>query len=258
MPQERFGARPAPKSGQQQGGQVAPSGRAGNERPSPAFLPCPPDRGLRSDRRLRDGGARRARRLDRLAVLAALRLGRLLRRPARLARPRTLADRAVRPLTPRHPALLGDTLILETRFETVTGACQADRLHATAQRPRKLVRVVVGSAATSPCAWSSASASATAPASLGSTDRRTTPCASSLAPTRWCCAPPRRCAGRTLTRPTSPSRAGETVAFTLTYAPSHLAPPDPADPPRPWPRPKPSGRSGRPRRGSRKASGATP
>ena len=41
------------------------------------------DRGLRADRRPADGGARRPRRLDRLALLPALRLRRVLRRPAR-------------------------------------------------------------------------------------------------------------------------------------------------------------------------------
>ena len=53
-------------------------------------------RGLRADRRPAGRGARRARRLDRLALLPALRLGRVLRRAARHAGARPLAARARR------------------------------------------------------------------------------------------------------------------------------------------------------------------
>ncbi len=54
----------------------------------------PADRGLRPDRRLQHHGPGRPQRLDRLAVLAAVRQRRLLRRLARLAGQRPLADRA--------------------------------------------------------------------------------------------------------------------------------------------------------------------
>ena len=54
------------------------------------------DRGLRAAGRPADRGARRPRRLDRLALLPPLRLGRLLRRAARRARERPLAPRADR------------------------------------------------------------------------------------------------------------------------------------------------------------------
>ena len=52
------------------------------------------DRGLRPDRRPPDRGARRPQRLDRLALLPALRLRRLLRRSARQRGERTLAARS--------------------------------------------------------------------------------------------------------------------------------------------------------------------
>ncbi len=68
-----------------------------------------PHRRLRSDWRLRDRGARRPRRVDRLVLHATLRLGGLLRRHSRHVRQWTLASRADRserqdhaPLSARH------------------------------------------------------------------------------------------------------------------------------------------------------------
>ena len=92
------------------------------------------DRGLRADRRPADRRARRPRRLDRLALPAALRLRRLLRRAARrrpstaagCSRPRASSARSRR-------RYRGDTLVLETELETADGAVRADRLHAAAR-----------------------------------------------------------------------------------------------------------------------------
>ena len=122
------------------------------------------DRGLRAHRRHPDRGARRRRRLDRLAVRAAVRLrrrasrrcsattrnGRWLLAPGRraAARPRRYRD---------------GTLVLETEFETARGHRPRHRLHADPRpdrrhradrrgRPRPRRR----------CAWSSSSASTTA------------------------------------------------------------------------------------------------
>src|SRR5205085_10658758 len=64
-----------------------------------------PDRGLRAHRRLRDGGARVADGVDRLALLAALRLERLLRRAPRRPGARAVVDRAARPESDDSPAL---------------------------------------------------------------------------------------------------------------------------------------------------------
>ena len=66
--------------------------------------------------------ARRPRRLDRLAVPAALRLGRVLRGAARHAGQRPLADRArAEPARRRDARYRDDTLVLETEFETDDG-----------------------------------------------------------------------------------------------------------------------------------------
>ena len=81
-----------------------------------------PDRRLRIDRRLRDRGTGRPRRLDRLAVLARLRFRRLLRRAARHVHGMA-AGRSRRPakVTKSSRRYWDNTLILETRFETADG-----------------------------------------------------------------------------------------------------------------------------------------
>ena len=66
-----------------------------------------PDRRLWTDRRLRDRGAGRPRRLDRLAVLAGLRFRCLFRRAARHPQERPLADRAGGGGHEHHAPLLG-------------------------------------------------------------------------------------------------------------------------------------------------------
>ncbi len=71
--------------------------------------------------RLRDGGAGRPRRLDRLAVLAGVRFRGLLRRAARRPPARLVAHRPGQDATMSR-CYRGDTLILETRFETADGA----------------------------------------------------------------------------------------------------------------------------------------
>ena len=114
-------------------------------RPDVATLDAFPDRGLRPDRRLRDGGPGGARRLDRLAVLAALRFGRLLRRPARRAGARPLATGAGRPTAAASTRrYLGDTLILETRFETDQGTAKLIDFMPPRSGHPDCVRLVVG------------------------------------------------------------------------------------------------------------------
>ena len=123
-----------------------------------------PHRGLRADRRLRERRARLPRRLDRLAVLAALRLRCLLRGAARHARARPLPHRAARTsratVTRRYRP---DTLILETRFETADGAVTLIDFMPIRGRNPDCVRIVVGERGTrARCApsWCCASAMA--------------------------------------------------------------------------------------------------
>ena len=83
---------------------------------------CRQDRRLWPDRRLRDRGAGRPRRLDRLAVLAGLQFRCLLCRDPRHPQERPLADRARRTTSTQISRRYWDnTLILETRFETDDG-----------------------------------------------------------------------------------------------------------------------------------------
>ena len=75
------------------------------------------------------------RRVDRLAVPAAVRLRCLLRRSARHAGPRPLAGRpGGRRSGPPAARYRGDTLVLETEFETDAGAVARHRLHAGPRR----------------------------------------------------------------------------------------------------------------------------
>ena len=80
-----------------------------------------PDRRLWADRRLRDRRAGRPRRIDRLAVLAGVRFGRLLCRTSRHREARPLADRAGGEIIRTSRRYRDNTLILETRFETAEG-----------------------------------------------------------------------------------------------------------------------------------------
>ena len=77
-----------------------------------------------------DGRRRRPQRLDRLVVRAPDRLRRGVRRAARRARARPVEHRA-RAARSRRPAAsyAGDSLILETTFETPGGVGEGDRLH---------------------------------------------------------------------------------------------------------------------------------
>ena len=102
-----------------------------------------PHRGLRADRRLRERRAGLARRLDRLAVLAALRFGRLLRRAARhAASTAASASRRSDDVTRITRRYRTDTLILETTLRDRGRRRHADRLHAD---PRHAIRTACAS-----------------------------------------------------------------------------------------------------------------
>ena len=105
------------------------------------------DRGLRHHRRLRDRGARVSQRIDRLALLAALRFRRVLRRAARHGEERPLAARAVRRTDAHHAPLRGDTLILETTYETTTGVVTVIDFMPMRDGTSNIVRTVIGRAA---------------------------------------------------------------------------------------------------------------
>ncbi len=97
----------------------------------------PPARGLRPHRRLPDGGARCARRLDRLAVLAELRQRRVLCRPPRHRAERPLAHRAARGRADK-PALPSQHAHPRDRVRDRGRRRRAHRLHAAArQRVRR-------------------------------------------------------------------------------------------------------------------------
>ncbi len=127
-----------------------------------------------------------------------------------------------------------DTLILETRFETDEGVGDADRLHAAAQRhvrsrPARGGRIRprddVHGAHCPLRLWLHRS--------VGDAASPTTRCASSPARTWWCCGHPIETHGENFkTVGEFTVAAGETVPFTLIYSPSHLPPPERADPQR--------------------------
>ena len=90
-----------------------------------------PHRRLRADRQHAHRGAGRTRRLDRLAVRAALRFASLLRRAARQPRARALvAGAGGESCAPCAAAIAATRSMLETEFETGRGHGAADRLHA--------------------------------------------------------------------------------------------------------------------------------
>ena len=158
-----------------------------------------PHRGLCADRRLRERRAGRARRLDRLAVLAALRFRCLFRGAAR--RTRSTAASASRrkarsrSITRRYRP---DTLILETQLRDRRRRRDADRLHAGPRaqsglrahrrrraRARDDVRRAGAALRLRRRSFPGCASSATAR------------CARSPAPTWWCCARRCTCAART-------------------------------------------------------------
>src|SRR5207247_4635760 len=81
-----------------------------------------PHRRLRIDRQCAHGGARAPRRLDRLAVPAALRFARVFRRAAGERRERPMDRGAGRSAGANLAPLCPGTAILETRFEAAGGA----------------------------------------------------------------------------------------------------------------------------------------
>ena len=103
------------------------------------------DRGLRPHRRPADRGPRRPRRLDRLALPAAVRLPRLLRRAARRRPGRPLAARA-RPTAGgcTRRRYRGDTLVLETEWETADGTVRVVDLMPPRGEAPDVVRIVEG------------------------------------------------------------------------------------------------------------------
>ena len=95
-----------------------------------------PDRGLRPARRPADRGAGEHRGLDRLAVLPAVRLAGLLRRPARHPRGRRWLLAPVAAASARAAVTAADTLVLETEWRHRDGPRAGHRLHAAARRRR--------------------------------------------------------------------------------------------------------------------------
>ena len=92
-----------------------------------------PDRRLCPDRRLQERGAGRARRIDRLAVLAAFRFGSVLCRAAWHARSRPLAGRAAG-AGPRHAALPAKHAHSRNPFRDRGRRRHLGRFHAVPQR----------------------------------------------------------------------------------------------------------------------------
>ena len=99
-------------------------------------------RGLRADRRSAVCGARRARRLDRLALLPALRL-RLLRRAARHAGKRPLVTRPRRRRRAQR-RYLHDTMVLETTWKSDEGTVRVFDFMPPRGMAPDVVRVVEG------------------------------------------------------------------------------------------------------------------
>ena len=104
------------------------------------------DRGLRAHRRPADRRAGRARRLDRLALPAALRLGLVLLGPARRRRPTAAGcwrrRRGALALERRYRP---GTLVLETDIETADGAVRViDFMPRRRDGPPQVVRIVEG------------------------------------------------------------------------------------------------------------------
>ena len=102
------------------------------------------DRGLRAHRRPADGGARRSRRLGRLALLPALRLGRLLRRAPRRRRSNgrwLLAPSAKATDSRRY---LHDTLVLETSGRRRTARSRVLDFMPPRGKAPDIVRIVEG------------------------------------------------------------------------------------------------------------------
>ena len=180
------------------------------------------------DRRPPDGGARRPRRVDRLALLPALRLRRLLRRAARHDRARPLARSRRATTAGRAAAATGrDTLVLETECETDDGRGARHRLHAAARRgarhrahrrgPARQVRDALR--ARDPLRLRLHRA-------LGASTS-TTRASRSRAPTRSCFRTPVEHSRRGHAHDLGVRRReGERVPFVLTWYPSHEDPPD--------------------------------
>ena len=162
------------------------------------------------------------RRLDRLALHAALRLGRLLRRPAghpEHGRWLLAPAGAVRATRRRYRE---GTLVLETEFETDDGTVARHRLHAAGRASGMTSSASSrAGAAGSRCGWSWSSGSTTARSCPGSSIPRT---ASGRSPgrTRCGCDADVPLRGEGLTTVADFAVGGRAaVSFALTWHPSH-------------------------------------
>ena len=183
------------------------------------------DRGLRPDRRPADGRARRARRLDRLAVLPALRLGRVLRRAARRRRRTAAGCSRPPPAARRTRRYAARRSCSRRRGRTTRAPCACSTSCRRAGRRRTSCASSRASAARSRCAPSSSSASTTATSSRGC-GASTTRASRSPAPTALCFRTPAHTRGENMrTVSTFTVDEGERVPFVLTWFPSHGDPP---------------------------------
>ncbi len=188
------------------------------------------DRGLRADRRPPDGRAREPARLHRLALRAAVRLGRRSS-PRCSATPRTGTGRSShrassarrvggtaairsssRPSSRRRPARSGSST-----------SCHHGRRHLTSSGSSRAF------GAASRWGWSSRFASTTARSFPGCETSRER-LSAWPGPTQSCCALRSSSKAATCARsPSSPSQEGERVPFVLTWFPSHEPVPESVD-----------------------------
>ena len=125
-----------------------------------------------------------------------------------------------------------DTLILETRFETDEGVATLIDFMPLRNDTSDIVRLVVGeSGRVTMCMELVCPLRLRLHRAVGDAACPTARCAPSPARTWWCCARRSRLHGENFkTVGEFTVSAGETVPFTLIYAPSHLPPPEPIDP----------------------------
>ena len=106
--------------------------------------PAAANRGLRANRRLPDRRAGRPQRLDRLVVLAKVRQWGLLCRASRNVAPWTLADLPRRSRATDTRRYRGDTMVLETAFETAEGTAEVTDFMPYGRSDSSVVRRVEG------------------------------------------------------------------------------------------------------------------